>query len=849
MAPRSFGQWLKDRRRHGQLTQDALGQQVGCAGETIRKIEANRARPSSKLITRILQIFDIPAAEYAELIQWARTGIHPTHAQELSTPILGRDHEIAEVVTLLQQKDMRLITLVGPPGVGKTRLALAVVAALEQQEALRIYYLSLAQIRDSHIVLPIIARTMGITKVNVDKDILWDQVVSSINRTPCILVLDNLEHLLVITPLLRDLLQATAKLTILATSRVVLQLIGEYCYPVCPLPLPSEIADDVTTILAQSPAVQLFVRQVQTHTPDFSCTATNATTIATLCRRLDGLPLAIELAAARVRDQSVDQLLVQLDDRFAILSDHSDDTLDHQHSLQATLDWSYRLLPLATQEVFARTSLFVGMWSLDALTALCEVSPVIDTDSSDRYVLLKHLARLCDHHLLERHTTDSETVRFSLLESVRAYAHTHLIDPHLLEMLHYRYVQYYLTLAETANQHMLSGQQTHWLPHLRAEQYNLQHAITLTIQHQWVVEALRLSTSLWWFWQRDGYVVEGWYWFQSALQAATIPIDPALQAAALNSAGGLAYTQGWHAQAQQAYRMCLQLSHQVLDIVLCAKAITNLGRVAHAQGQYLRAARLYRTGLHYYERCKQQRQVATTLIALGTLSGDMGNHQQAVAYFEASLPIARAIGDPFVIGAALGNLGYTALLHEDEDQAQTYMEASLPYLQAINDVNGVASMYSHLGWLAVQRERIVTAMCYFAMSFTRVWQGGYHRQVAECIEGIATVYARLGVDMLSIYYWGVADTVRKEQNAPLPPLDQARYERESATVRERIAADIWHTVWEQGTQQPLDEVVAEALGDLQFLCALAVYMSLQMMYTDHLVPMFPESEQILGQLY
>jgi predicted ATPase/DNA-binding XRE family transcriptional regulator len=751
----SFGSWLKQRRKQLDLTQAMLAEQVGCAAETLRKIEAGRLRPSRQVASRLAECLQIPPAERDAFVQAARgtfalpasTVSHPTPATASTarfrlpaplTPLIGREAELAALDALLASDATRLITLVGPPGIGKTRLALALAAEHQHRYANGAVFVDLAPLHDAELVAGTIATTLGLREDGRQPPL--ERLTQFLAARHLLLVLDNYEHVLGAAPLVTTLLRAAPGLRALATSRVPLHLSGEQRYAVPPLALPDAQVAPTVAVVASSAAVQLFVARARAVRHTFTLTQANAAAVAEICRRLDGLPLAIELAAAQIARFEPHAVLAQLDPLLPLLGDGPRDAPDRQRTLRRAVAWSYSLLSAEGQRLFRQLGVFVGGWTLDAAEAVC------DTGAG------ASLAVLEEHSLLRR--SERGVARFTMLEMVREFALEQLRTAGEAEGITAQHADYFLVLAEEAEPQLRGPQQAAWLDTLDAEHDNLRAALTWTTEHNHEL-GLRLAAALAFFWDTRGHLSEGSRWLANILEHAGEPTSPS-RAKALCAAAELAWNRSDYKQAEtlgeqslQIYRFLedsrgmglackrlgetaralrdydratvffeqgLALLRDAGDPLGEAEALCEFGFVIWRQSDYPRAQTMFERSLQLYEELGYQTGVALALMGLGVIAEVQGEYERWADRSEQCLRIYQALGDKRGIAAMLRDLGDIALEHGDYERAHSLLDASMDVFREAGSkrsLGGSFMLYGRLAWAQGDND---TARAYYEQS-------------------------------------------------------------------------------------------------------------------------------------
>ncbi|MCG8347604.1 MAG: helix-turn-helix domain-containing protein [Chloroflexales bacterium] len=501
MAKSRCGQWIKRQRKILDLTQAELARQIGCATDTLRKIEAGKLRPSRQLTLCLARYLNIPPREHAAFIRFVRTELcanpgtqhdqfdeqapwrmlHPsTNLPTPHTVLIGREHELAIACKLLQREQFHVLTFTGPGGAGKTHLALQVAADLSDLFPHGVFFVGLAALHDPTLLFPAIAQILGIEEHNAQP--LDEELKTYLHDKRILLLLDHFDHLPAAAPLVVELLTAAPHLKLLITSRSLLHLADEYEFPVPSLALPNPQQLPLLHIMAETPAVALFTTQAQIANPQFELTVHNAATIAEICARLEGLPLALELVAPWTRHLTPQAILLHLASRIVCSNGKRN---NHAQSLRAALDWRYDLLTLNEQRLFARLAIFVGGCTLQAIEAVCSDQTLLRAYGAAPPAPLESLPQalrtLCAHHLLRQEQSPDGAIRFSMHEAIREYAWEQLEEIGEAETVHSAHALYFMGLAE-ANQVLGSSpEQITWPNHLAADHSNLYAALRWTL--------------------------------------------------------------------------------------------------------------------------------------------------------------------------------------------------------------------------------------------------------------------------------------------------------------------------------------------------------------------------------
>jgi predicted ATPase/class 3 adenylate cyclase/Tfp pilus assembly protein PilF len=779
----------------------------------------------------------------------------PNNLPRQATPLIGREREVEAVQSRLMRADVHLLTLTGVGGIGKTRLALQAAAEMLEEFPDGVFFVNLAPIIDPALVTPTVAYTLGLREVGGQT--IEDTLKEYLKDKRLLLVLDNAEQVLDAAPEVADLLKSSSQLKALVTSRAALHLSMEHEYAVPPLrvPDPKELAAtgshalearDVVPLLAQYEAVELFVRRSQAVKPDFQIDKENARVVAEICYRLEGIPLAIELAAARVKALLLHALLDRLQSRLKLLTGGARDLPARQQTLRNTIAWSYDLLNDADKRLFRRMSVFTGGRTLRAADAVCNAGGDLEID------VMEGVASLVDNSLMYVTEGANGEPRYLMLETIHEFAREKLDESGEGEALQRQHALYFMALAEHAEPELTGSQQAEWLARLEDEHDNLraalrwasnleQNAVTQAAERAGVV--LRLAGASWRFWYMRGYLTEGREQLAGVLhvherltelsqagaaraadtnhdeQAVQSQVPSGLRAyraKALNGAGNLAHAQGDYAAARSLHEESLAIKRGLGDKWGIASSLNNLGIIAQEQGDYAAARSLYVEDLTLFQELGDKRGIASSLNNLGIVAQEQGDYLSASSLYEESLGLRRELGDKLGIAMSLNNLGTVAKAQGQYTAARSLYEESLGLRRELGHKGGIARALYNLGAVAKAQGEYATARSLYVESLEIRRELGDSHGIAECLESFASLAAlhngHTGARLAALLFGG-AEALREAIGSPVPPDERAEHEANVAAARALLDRATWEGAWQQGRGMNMEKAIEIALEE------------------------------------
>ena len=734
---------------------------------------------------------------------------HHTNLPRQPTALIGRDDDLAGLRGLLAREETRLVTLTGPGGVGKTRLALAAAADSLETFPDGVFLVALAGVEDAALLLPEVAAVLGVREGGGLS--LEESVHAYLGGKRLLLVLDNLEQLKPFesaSEVIARVLDAAPTVRVMATSRAPLRLRAEREWPVDPLATPDPgvtLYDEIALVtLAATPAVALFIERARAVRPGWELTPANASDIAEIARRLEGLPLAIELAAVRVRDLTPADILRRLGGALDLLEARTGDRPDRQQTLRAAIAWSHDLLRVEDQIAFRRLGVFSGGFTLEAAEQVLAETPEPWIDALDA------VSVLVEQSLISTEEDPQGDTRYRMLETVRAFALEKLEESGEDAMVRSAHARWIEAFARDTDTYVVGPSSAEWLQRLEREHDNVRAAIAWAVDSDPRDMGLRVPESFWRVWQIRGHLAEGRRWLERAL-AASQGAPEKLRALALDGLGNIAWRQGDLDFAARAFEESLAIWRANDERRALGGTLTNLGTVVELQGDLDRAQALQEEALAIIRELNDPLRLATVLNNLALVIWNKGDNQRATTLLEESAAIKRKEGNWVGLASSLNNLGMLAAEAGDLDRARAYLEETLAIDRELGDPAGISDSLGNLAGLIAPTGDVARAAALDAEALEMRRDLGDRLSIAHGLDGIAATASRAGFPEPGARLFGASERLREELGAPIPPSEMARYQRGLDMTRSALGDEAFQRAWAAGRALPLDDAISEAL--------------------------------------
>lgn len=668
MEAHSFGYWLRLKRKALDLTREGLAGRVGCSAGTIQKLEEEERRPSAQMAERLAEIFNIPPHERPAFLRFARGDLHSPILETQSespwntsvklpysnlpimvTSLIGRAREIAAVHEYLLRDDVHLLTLIGPPGIGKTRLSVESARAALPDFPNGVFFVALAPLDDPDLIALTIAQAMGY--VGAGNISTMEQLKDGIGNKQLLIVLDNCEHLIeAVASITSSLLSVCPRLKMLATSRESLHIPGEWLYPVPALEHPGDDSTIDMTAIANYPALTLFAERARAVRPSFTLDVENIKAISAICRQFDGMPLAIELVAARMRLIAPQALSQRLHDELLFSGDRMRGVPTRQKSLNDAIDWSHRLLSEEERTIFSYLSVFSGGFTLEA-------AETIFSQAFSETSVSALLASLFDKSLLQRSFNPSGETRYAMLGTIQEFARQRLRETDREAEIRNWHLTYFLEFAGQADHALRGPDQPHWLIRLTGMHDNLRLALDWAIESRQTEKALQLARNLWWFWSKRSEFSEGRQWLGRVLALTDAPLFPGLYTNVLTQLAHHTWLQVGAEAAKPFIEPALKLAREQGDLQTLANALMVFGLVLNSEEEFPAARSTFEKSIALFKEAQDPWGSAVALMTLVYSAYKNDALETAQTLCASALAIFRELGDPYFQSVCLYELG------------------------------------------------------------------------------------------------------------------------------------------------------------------------------------------------
>jgi predicted ATPase len=739
-------------------------------------------------------------------LQHRRPDTRPSNLPIPGSAFVGRDKELAAAKELLLRRNVRLVTVTGPGGIGKSRLALELARDMLEQFPSGVYFVPLAGVSDPSSIAIVIAQTLGVHEAGGQPqfETLKKYLHNSLGA-PMLVLIDNFEHMVAAAPLLAELMAEAPNLKLLVTSRAALHVYDEHEFAVPPLALPAVKSLPPLEVLSQYPAISLFIQRAAAVKPDFKLNEENASAVVEICSRLDGLPLAIELAAARTKLLSPSAMRTRLASRLQLLTGGARNLPARQQTLRQTMDWSYDLLSAPEKRLFRRLSVFVGGCTLEAVESVCDTKQDLELD------VLDGMASMVDKSLVQQIEQADGEPRFVMLETIREYGLGKMAESGEEAQTRRAHAAYCLVLAEEGAAEDTAANQSKWLDRFELEHDNFRTGLdwlTETGDAEW---GLRLGSALFRFWEMREYLAEGRDQLGKLLKLGRAAAPTNLRLRALFAAGVLAAEQGDYAVADTFLKESLEIARLLEDKRSMAVSLNALAVIARDHGELAAARTLFGESLALWRELQDALAVARALSNLANVVRLDGDYTQASSLYEECLSNFRELRDRTGVAWVLNHQGDVARDQGDRKAAQLLYEQSLATFRELSDQWGIAGSLADLGNLAREQGGCRTADSLYRESIGIFQSLGHKRGIARLLESFACSAAAQSEPERSLRLAGASAALRQSIGAPLAPAEQAKLEIDLEPARRALSTTMARTAWLEGWVMPVEKAIENVL--------------------------------------
>jgi predicted ATPase/Tfp pilus assembly protein PilF len=764
---------------------------------TAEELQEQIERDLALLLT---ERFELSQAQPEPIIGRKELPHHNLPAQV--TSFIGREKEKLELNGILDREDVRLLTLTGPGGTGKTRLAQRV--ALQQIDRFEdgVFFVPLAEARERDLVVSKIAQTLGVREGGSLS--LLESLASYLQDKQILLLLDNFEQVVVAAPVITELLKASERLKVLVTSRARLNLSGEVEYLVPPLELPEKQPDQDVEVLYRAEAVAMFVDRARAANPSFVFDGENVALVAEICRRLDGLPLAIELAAARTKILTPVVILELLSSRLGLLTGGPRDLPERQQALRNTLEWSVNLLTEDAKQLFARLGVFVGGFTLEAANAIC----AMDEECGAGLDVFEGVTSLINNSLLRMEEIPLIGPRFRMLETIREYALEQLAAYGESEALQERHAQYYSEKIIQLGSKYGTAEAEYWLDWTGVEHDNLRATLSWSMSNPaGQVLAPWLLTSMLWFWYRRGFLIEGREWCHRLLNSPVVDLSVEAKGVALFSNGAMAMWQGDLNNALSFISEAVEMVRRVEDPFLIANTLLFHGTALVNHGEDERALPQLKESLDLFKQLDMPWSQAITLVHMGNAALGMGDPSLAQTYLEQAHKTGREVGERWLLSLVLNNYGEVTRVQGDYPRARDFYQESEMILREMGDKGDLARLVHNLGCVDLHIGNMEKAEKQFRESMSMFKKLSNQRGMSECLASLARVWMARERIYNATTLISAAKALLSETGGVWWPADRVEVERALQVLEESLGEEEYTEAWEKGQRMTLDEAM------------------------------------------